>query len=164
MKILITGGTSATALKLLKAFNGNEIVLADYGEVPAFSSPNYQLISLGEKKEDVLAHKLLNQCLDHNIDAILPIHYFEIESLAKAGILFSEFNVNIMLPNIDVYELYLNSVVTAKTNWAIFDKGEIVFTTQANEQLIAYGKAHNLSGAFYFDFYNTELELSLITI
>jgi len=163
LKVLITGGKSATALKLLKAFVRDEVVLADYGDVPALSSANYQLISLGQKNEEILAHNLLNVCLDNNIDVILPLHYFEIESLAKAGILFNEFNVTIVLPHMNTYQGYLNKTL-AKTNWVIYNNGKVIFSTQEAAQIIAHGKKHNLSGAFYFELLEEELKLGLITI
>ena len=99
MKILITGGKSAVALKVLKAFEQHEVIVADYGEVPSFSSSKYQLISLGEKNEDIIAHVLLNYCLDHGVDALVPLHEFEIEPIAKSKILFNEFNVSVLLPD-----------------------------------------------------------------
>ncbi|MES2418101.1 MAG: hypothetical protein V4541_07915 [Bacteroidota bacterium] len=99
MKILITGGKSAAAFKLLKDFNQYEVVLADYGEVPAMVSKNYKLISLGTKNEEVLVHTLLKHCLNEGVDAILPTELFEIEALLKAKILFDEFNIEILLPN-----------------------------------------------------------------
>jgi hypothetical protein len=34
-------------MKLLKAFEGQEIILADYGEIPAFSSSSYKFVTLG---------------------------------------------------------------------------------------------------------------------
>ena len=89
MKILLTGGKSAVALKLLKAFTNYKVVLADYGDVPLFATKDYELISLGIKNEEVLAHTLLNNCLNEGVDAILPIHSFEIEALAKAEVLLS---------------------------------------------------------------------------
>jgi hypothetical protein len=163
LKILITGGKSAGALKLLKAFKNDEVVLADYGDVPVFSATSYQFISLGQKNEDTLAHTLLNHCLDNQVEIILPIHAFEIEPLAKAEILFNEFNVDILLPSMNAYEGYMN-VGVSKANWVIYQKGAVRFSTQEAEEIPAYGKAHLLSGAFYFEMLDKELKLSLITI
>ena len=131
-------------------------MLADYGEVPAFASKDYQFISLGIKNEDVLAHTLLNNCLNEGVDAILPIHKFEIEALAKAKILFSEFNIEVLLP--EDTNTYLNG---GKTNdWAIFKTGELIFATEINEQIIELAREINLSGAFYI---NIDQKLNLIT-
>ena len=108
MKILITGGKSALAFKLLKAFAQHQVVLADYGEVPTFSSGAYHFVSLGEKNEDAIAHNLLNTCLDEQIEAVLPIHKFEIEPIAKATVLFNEFNIEVLLPKMDQLAIYFD--------------------------------------------------------
>jgi hypothetical protein len=162
LKILITGGTSATALKLLKAFTEHQVVLADYGEVPAFSSAAYRMISLGAKNEDTLAHTLLNYCLDENVEAILPLHHFEVEPVAKSAVLFKEFNIEVLLPNNENLEQYSKSNKTE--NWAVFNQGEPIFMTQSNETLICTAKSNQLSGAYYFDAAGQEPNLSLITI
>lgn len=99
MKILITGGKSTTALKMLKSFDQHQLILADYGEVPLLFSKNYKLISLGEKNEDTLAHTLLNYCLNEGVDAVLPIEPFELEAVLKAEVLFNEFNIEVLRPN-----------------------------------------------------------------
>ncbi|KQC02151.1 hypothetical protein [Pedobacter sp. Hv1] len=162
MKILITGGKSATALKLLKAFTEHEMVLADYDEVPSFSSAAYRFVSLGAKNEDTLAHTLLNNCLDENVAAILPLHDFEIEALAKATILFKEFNIEVLLPNQGDLMQYLNS--KKSTNWAVFNHGNLIFATEPNETLIALAQATHLNGAYYVSEDDGQLNLALITI
>lgn len=99
MKILITGGRSVQALKLVAIYEGDSIVLADYGEVPLFPSAKYHFISLGERNDDIIAHNLLNYCLNEGADAILPLHVFEIEEIAKSAVLFEEFNINVLMPD-----------------------------------------------------------------
>ncbi len=161
MKILITGGKSSVALKLLKAFTGYEIVLADYGEVPSFSSTAYQLISLGPKNEDVLAHNLLNHCLNEGVDLVLPLHEVELGAVAKAAILFKEFDIDVLLPNdadLSTYQLSEKS-----PNWVVFNKGEVIFTTQASETRFEQAKIASLSGAYYCIEEPASI-LSLITI
>ncbi|MBY0543674.1 MAG: hypothetical protein K2P75_09735 [Sphingobacteriaceae bacterium] len=157
MKILLTGGKSAVALKLLKAFTKYKVVLADYGDVPLFVSKDYQLISLGSKNEDVLAHTLLNNCLNEGVDAILPIYTFEIEALVKAKILFSEFNIEVLLP--EDTATYSNGSKT--NNWVVFKSGELVYTTTLDEEINALATKEKLSGAFYI---NTDKKLKLITV
>ncbi|ACU05209.1 hypothetical protein [Pedobacter heparinus] len=98
MKILITGGVSAQALKMLTAFADDAIVLADYGDVPLFPTAKYQFISLGERNDDIIAHNLLNHCLNEAADAILPLYAFEIAEIAKSTVLFEEFNIRVLLP------------------------------------------------------------------
>jgi len=163
LKILITGGKSATALKLVKAFDIYQVVLADYGEVPSFISKAYSLISLGAKNEDTLAHTLLNKCLDEGIDLLLPIHHFEIEAVAKAKTLFNEFNIQILLPNRKELDQYFNIENSYKADdWVVFRAGEIVFTTN-NEVISKDNNQKNLNGAFYL-IKDDKTQFKLITI
>lgn len=162
MKILLTGGKSAVALKLLKAFTKYKVVLADYGEVPLFATKDYQLISLGTKNEEVLAHTLLNNCLNEGVDAILPIHSFEIEALAKAEVLFNEFNIEVLLPSVFELNTYFKSAEVNKgEHWVVFNKGSLIFSTQDDEALAELGRGKNLNGAFYIKPNN---EFILLTI
>lgn len=101
MKILITGGKSAHALKMVRVFADDEIVLADYGDMPSFPSARYHFISLGERNDDIIAHNLLNYCLNEGVDAILPLHVFEINEIAKSTVLFEEFNIRVLMPDAD---------------------------------------------------------------
>ena len=162
MKILITGGKSAVALKLLKAFENEEVILADYGEVPSFPSSSYKFISLSEKNEDITAHVLLNHCLDYGVDYLLPLYEFEIEPVDKAKILFQEFNVNLLLPGVEDLKTYSSLPIT-KTAWAILINGAVVYSTLETAQL-GMLFATNVSGAFYVEEVNGILCASLIRI
>ena len=162
MKILLTGGKSAVALKLLKAFTNYKVVLADYGDVPLFATKDYELISLGIKNEEVLAHTLLNNCLNEGVDAILPIHSFEIEALAKAEVLFNEFNISLLLPNARELNMYFKpNEVKKSEHWAVFDKGKLIFSTHEDQTTVELGRNKKLNGAFYVSS-NHEFILSTI--
>ena len=162
MKILLTGGKSAVALKLLKAFSKDKVVLADYGDVPVFASDAYQYISLGIKNEDVLAHTLLNNCLNEGVDAILPLHRFEIEALAKAKVLFEEFNISLLLPSVFELSAYLKpESIFSKDHWAVFRDGNRVFATMNDEFTLNQALSKKLNGAFYV---NADNEFILLTI
>lgn len=101
MKILITGGRTAQALKLLKTFADDQVVLADYGDTPSLVTDHYYFISLGERNDDVIAHNLLNHCLNEAADAILALHDFEKAELTKSSVLFEEFNIKVLIPEPD---------------------------------------------------------------
>jgi len=149
LKTLITGGKSAQALKLLKAFTADQVILGDYGEAPAFSSPQYQFVSLGEKNEDTIAHNLLNACLDQEADRLLPLHHFELEAVVKALVLFEEFNIHVLLPDIQRFPLYFQSTPVNTSVWALYDKGELKFGTAPNLPLHLNGGEEGLNGVFY---------------
>lgn len=164
MKVLVTGGKSALALKMLKAFEQHQVSLADYGEMPNFSSPAYTFISLGPKNEDTVAHTLLNHCLNEGIDLLLPLHAFEILPLVKAKVLFNEFNITLLLPSIDDLSFYFDQkIATKRGHWAVFKDGEVLFSTVADDTLFTIEKNPFLNGAFYFD-QGTVANLKLITI
>jgi hypothetical protein len=163
LRILITGGKSALALKVLKAFGNDTIIVADYGDVPTFSTNSYEFISLGERNEETIAHTLLSCCLDYQIDAILPLHIFEIEPMIKASILFDEFNVNILLPGITKFADFLKGYTKGK-HWAVFVNGIKIYMSEQNERLDLYAKEQNLNGAYYFEDSEGGIKLSLITI
>lgn len=150
MKILITGGKSAGTLKLLKAFEGHEVILADYGDTPAFGSSTYTFLSLGEAN-DAIAHNLLNVCLDHGVECLLPLHEFEVSQVSKSAVLFEEFNITVLLPSlIDLPKFfYPQQDIDPKCNWAIFVKGELKFPAVAGDKLQTIGQEHDLNGVFY---------------
>jgi len=97
MKMLITGGKSAMAFKLLRNFSAEELILADYGDVPQIPISNYHFYSLGELNKDTVAHVLLTFCLDQGVDVILPVYDFEKDALCAAEQLFKEFNIHLMI-------------------------------------------------------------------
>jgi hypothetical protein len=150
LKILITGGKSAGTLKLLKAFEGHEIVLADYGETPAFASASYKFIPLGEQN-DAIAHNLLNLCLDHGIECLLPVHEFEITQVSKSSVLFEEFNITVLLPSVvDLPKFfYPQQDIDPKCPWAIFVKGELKYPLDAGASWISLGNEEQLNGVFF---------------
>lgn len=150
MKILITGGKSARTLKLLKAFADHEIVLADYGDIPAFASANYKFITLGEVN-DAIAHNILNICLDYSIDMVLPVHEFEINPIAKSAVLFQEFNISVLLPEVtDVLKyFYPQQDIQPGLSWYYFLEGELQFPATASAHVIELGREKALHGVYY---------------
>lgn len=164
MRTLITGGKSAQALKLLKAFTGDQVILGDYGDMPSFVSAQYQLIDLGTRNDDTIAHSLLNACLDQEADRLLPICRFELEAVVRSAVLFEEFNIHILLPDLISFPVYFDAVPGDKKNWAVFDKGELVYATLLNSALLENGKEKGLNGAFYIEETTAGLHASLFMI
>ena len=161
MKILITGGTSAAALKLSNALIGHQIILADYGDVPSIKSAAFTMVSLGDKNDDTIAHNLLNNCLDHEVDAILPLQNFEIEPVSKSAVLFEEFAIKTLIPKREILNAYFSiNQIPKSSDYTIYIDGEVVFTTIEETLLTLHGRGENLNGAFYF----MDEKLQLITI
>lgn len=96
MRILITGGKSSQAIKQANQFENDSIILADYGDMPSFPSARFKFLSLGERNDDIIAHNLLNHCLNEGADAILALQDFEMIELQKSAVLFNEFNIEIL--------------------------------------------------------------------
>lgn len=148
-KILITGGNSATAMKLAKMLDQHHLVLADYGDTPLLKNEQLEFISLGKENKDVTAHSLLTACLDFQVDILLPLRVFEMEALVKSRILFEEFGISVMVPqqNLDSF------LPTRKSSSIVLNNG--------HEVLIGVGAlANEPLGAFYQD----EDGFTLITI
>src|SRR5215217_8104992 len=99
MKILITAGKSVEALRLFKHAKGNDVILADYGEMPHFPSKEYHFMSMGQLNADTVAHSLLTFCLDNAVEAILPVNDFEIRAVLESRILFEEFGIDMLNAN-----------------------------------------------------------------
>lgn len=165
MKILITGGKSATTLKLLKAFEGHEIILADYGDIPSFPSANYRFISLGEVN-DTIAHNILNICLDHGVDMVLPVHIFEINPLAKSEVLFEEFSIKVLLPaQTEILNyFYPPEDIKPGMKWYLFFDGVLRFPLEASAYVVELGRGKKLNGAYYIPEQPEELTAILFTI
>ncbi len=166
MKVLITGGNSPLSYKILKAFTGYQILLADYGEIPAFAATNYQFMSLGERNEETIAHHLLNVCLDHEVNLILPLHAFEVIPVSKAMVLFEEFNIQVLLPEQTELPKYFQNLedVPNGNNWGIFAKGALMFSPLPSVAISETGIDKKLNGAFYVSDNPDELSAVLYTI
>jgi hypothetical protein len=151
VKVLITGGKSSPSYKIVKAFQNDQVLLADYGDIPAFSAGQYQFITLGEKNEETIAHNLLNACLDHGVEMILPLHEFEVAAVAKASLLFSEFGIQVLLPELTELPKYFHSQedVAKGQNWAIFINGELLYSPAPDTLIEETGRSKNLNGVFY---------------
>lgn len=147
MKTLITGGKSAQALKLLKAFSGDQVLLADYGEIPSFISSNYHFVSLGDRNDDTIAHTLLNACLDQEADRLVPIYHFELEAVMKSALLFEEFNVHVLLPGNGQFESFSLAAAGNPAHWVVYDRGSLVYASDPATGALSHHDG--LNGVFY---------------
>ncbi|QNK63285.1 hypothetical protein H7F33_01850 [Pedobacter sp. PAMC26386] len=164
MRTLITGGKSAQALKILKAFTEDQVLLGDYGEMPSYASAQYQFVSLGERNDETIAHTLLNACLDQQADRLLPLYQFELEAVMRSAILFEEFKIHVLLPDLQHFPLYLAETVSDKQNWAVFDQGALLYATNPSDNLAVLGREKALNGVFYMNGDENEQAQALFTI
>lgn len=89
MKILITSATSAEAHKLKSQFTGDEVILGDYQELPAFM----KLVKLPNPASMSYSHEMLTLCLDIGIEKVYALRNEEYEGLSKAEQLFNEYGI-----------------------------------------------------------------------
>lgn len=143
MKILITGGKTATALKLVKAFNHAEILLGDYGDMPNISTSSYSFTELGKWNTEILAHNLLTKCLDNGVDVLLPLYEAEIMALSRSLVLFDEFGIKVLVPE--------NPQPNPQkfTNWCVFENGKLIYASFESELIT--GNQQVINGAYSFD-------------
>ncbi|RYE48809.1 MAG: hypothetical protein EOP48_21040 [Sphingobacteriales bacterium] len=155
MKVLITGACSAKTFKILKAFTSADTLLADYGEVPDMSGSKNPILGLGPRNDDIIAHNLLNKCLDNNVTHLLPLHSFEVLPVAVSKTLFDEFNITVLLPGHQQLEQFLN-IDQPFDNILLIDNGRQLYPKE--------DRSYNgsLSGLYYTD--NTGDPLKLFTI
>ncbi len=159
LKILITGGNNAKTLKLLKAFPGHFVLLADYGDVPGILTENYGFASLGAVNKDSIAHILLNFCITESIDSIIPLHDYEIEPLAKSAVLFNEYGIQVLLPSLEKVGDYINTDAVKYNDFAVFIHGELIFTTN---KIMPDNIEVDLNGIFGFNDDTTNFKLFTI--
>ncbi len=159
MKILITGGNNAKALKLMKAFPSHFVLLADYGDVPGIITEKYAFSSLGVLNKDSIAHILLNFCITEAIDCIIPLHDYEIEPLAKSAVLFGEYGIQVLLPDADVVAGYIADEKQSFPNFAVYIHGDCIFSSGENTAPKKLQSSFN--GVFG---YNSAGDLKLFTI
>ncbi|WP_443946551.1 hypothetical protein ACJVDH_05425 [Pedobacter sp. AW1-32] len=137
MKILITGANHAKALKLLKAFPNHFVVMGDYGDVPSIHTEHYTFASFGAFNKDSIAHIFLNFCITESIDCIIPLNTFEFEPMAKSAVLFSEYDIQVLLPEAEILKNYIDVSAQTTTDFAVFIHGDLLFATQnVDEHLI----------------------------
>ncbi len=155
MKILITGGKTLTALKLIQAFANSEIILGDYGEVPLISSETYRFAGLDLWNEEIVAHHLLTKCLDLGVDALLPLYEGEVVAVVKSLLLFQEYGINVLVPKPSVHF----STSASGKNICLFQCGELQYTNLNEIAEIIDFANDTLHGAYNFDVLTKEFAL-----
>lgn len=143
----------------MKAFPSHFVLLADYGDVPGIVTENYAFSSLGVLNKDSIAHILLNFCITEAIDCIIPLQHYELEPLAKSAVLFSEYGIQVLLPDAAIIAGYLAEEKLTYQNFAVFIHGDQIFST--GEGSLPTDVSSKLNGVFG---YNDANDLKLFTI
>lgn len=107
-KVLITAANTANAYLLANLIKDEEIIFADSSHqeflIPKYTSPSF-------------AHELLSLALDHQIDCVFPIHKEEIELLAESKVLFSEYGIEIIIPDLIQLQSFNDAVYAHKADF-----------------------------------------------
>jgi len=89
LKNLITSAHKSSSYELALLLNSHENVFGD----SSFASNHFPSVDSVS-----FAHELLTYCLDHDIDRVFPVRTGELSCLLDTKVLFSEFGIEIMLP------------------------------------------------------------------
>jgi hypothetical protein len=99
MNVLITAATSAEAHRLKKQLAGDNVVLGDYLELPAFMLKSTGMIKLPNPASSSYAHEMLTLCLDKGIEEVYALGGDELNNLLEAEQLFTEYGIKISSKN-----------------------------------------------------------------
>ena len=115
-KALITCGQHPGVYFLEKWFPHVDFVYGDASFITQISES--QQVLLPKVSQGDYIHELLNTCLDQQIDAVFAMAFAEQELLAEAVELFSEFNINLFLPDLITRKLLFDPAeLFAKLNF-----------------------------------------------
>lgn len=105
MNILITAASTAHAYQLLGLLGlENNVTLADSFDLPAFMLKNKKFMKIPSGDSGTFAHELLTTCLDLGIHRIFALRPAEVRALAEARTLFSEYEIDVMVPPLVLLE------------------------------------------------------------
>ncbi len=97
MPVLITAGLSQEAYRLKRILDNAEVVFADSSPLPQI--PGTKSLVLPPYTSSSFVHEVLKACLDLGITKVYPLKSGEVRELAKARLLFAEYQVTLILPS-----------------------------------------------------------------
>ena len=123
MSVLITAGLHQEAYRLQRIINLQDVFFADETELPyipgikSFVLPHYHSVSF--------IHEILKACLDNDIYMIYPLKMGEIVELSGARLLFSEYNIKVMIPSDNWLQNNLVHTPLKHSNICVLEKGQL---------------------------------------
>lgn len=109
-KALVTSGNHPGVYFLEKWFPDFDLVYGDTVFINQISASKQLL--LPQITDWDFIHQLLNICLDNQVETVFVMHFAEQELLAEAVELFSEFNINLHLPDLNSRKSLSNQTET----------------------------------------------------
>jgi hypothetical protein len=105
MSILITAASSAQAYQIKSVIHTSEpVLLGDYTDIPELMVKNGTMIKTPDPASASFAHEMLTLCLDKGVSMLFPLRNAELVPLAEARQLFLEFDIQLILPKIQVID------------------------------------------------------------
>ena len=105
MSVLITAASSAQAYQIKSVLHtGEPVLLGDYLDIPELMVKNGTMIKTPDPAGASFAHEMLTLCLDKGISMLFPLRKAELMPLAEARQLFLEFDIQLILPKIQVID------------------------------------------------------------
>jgi hypothetical protein len=102
--ILITSGTSAFTQRVAELFPKSNIIFADSKPIPSVFLANGKYIAIPSSQKASFVHEMLAICLDLSIHKLLPLNDGELIPLAKNKILFEEYGITVLVPDLESLE------------------------------------------------------------
>ncbi|MGB3066455.1 hypothetical protein [Sphingobacterium thalpophilum] len=137
-KILITFGTRPLAMRVAKRLAQDfEILYASSEEIPELLLKSGKYFRIPKGLQPTFAHELLKLSLDKQVDYVLPLGGFELESLAEAKTLFDEYQISLLVPDKDkLADIPLMENPPAELPYVLLNKGEDLFAAGHYEQTL----------------------------
>lgn len=159
MNTLITAASDSAAYRIARLLSNKSIYFGS--EIPLPSFNNLKFLQIPSAELSSYAHELLKICLDKNINEIFPLREMEVLELASAKILFKEFGINILIPDIKFINLKLLKYRNNLLNLSIFSDGKLIAGDAFHDQNLA---EELRNGIYSWGIENTEMKIKLFTI
>jgi hypothetical protein len=102
--VLITSGISAFTQRVSKLFTGRNLFFADSNPIPTPFLNTGKYVAIPSPEKSSYVHEVLKVCLDLAINKVLPLRKGEHLPLAKSKVLFEEYGIVILLPDLENLE------------------------------------------------------------
>ncbi len=99
MVALITGAASAAAFRIRRLLDFDQVIFADHLDLPQLIFKETRFLQIPEGSSSSFAHQLLKLCLDNHVDIVFPLRKDELQPLAEAKVLFSEYGIRLIVPD-----------------------------------------------------------------
>lgn len=158
MPVLITAGLHPEAYRLQRIINLENVFFADETELPYI--PGIRSIVLPNYRSVSFIHEILKACLDNDIYMIYPLKMGEIIELAGARLLFSEYNIRLIIPSDHWMQNNLVRTPLRHSNISVLENGELKAGNAPEIQILS----SNETGIFTWENILGKIEYNLYLV